>query len=885
MTQNKIMALYNNLLFSIEREYCSRPHPGLIIAGLIFKEPYLRCNQCDLIVLAVLYLLIKCAYTTESTHGKFTIGYVLDVPSIGEISFTLSESITFRYKGEDLPVYALIDKLTREKADEYDDAKIKQLYIRIYLTETKTSELPKFHFTFDEMVNKLHEMINYKRDVDPIEVRTPVVHSNRKSRYPKSLTSLKPSSKELLPFIVADTETVLVNDVHVPYAVGFMEVKPCDALSSKMVETYYSTDYPDYIYKTIEERCDKMLFDFLERLAVVVRKNPSMKTVYFHNLSRFDGILLLKYFVNNSEKYTVKPLIRNNLIYEITVYRGKKLLYHLKDSLRMLPNSLDSLARHLCPQLGSKGIIQHNEIRVSNLLHNREKILDYMKQDIVLLGGVMLKAQDIYWRAFKVDIVTKLTLSSLALSIFRTHYYNQKNWNIHIPSKNEDTFIRRGYYGGHADAYIPKGYNLHYYDVNSLYPFIMKTYPMPGGKPVWHGHLEGQDLNNLFGFIEAYVECPPHITRPFLPYKDKKKGTLLFATGEFVGVYYSEELKYARDLGYKIIPLSGYLFENNNSSPFGSFVTDIFNRRQEAKRDGNDAMSYIYKILMNSLYGRFGISPKYTTTEICDFEQYNHLVNKPGFMRGEKINEYKYIATYWCDDTEDPTGWRPPRISAVQLAAAITACARIYMYKYISREDCYYTDTDSVVLGSALPEEEISSTELGKFKLESLVSKGVFLAPKSYKLEIPDGYITKQKGATKDLVTPEWFDSQYADPSRKIQRPVESNFRIDKEKLTIFKKESLFYLGVSTNKREFIFDDNNNWVGTAPIVVKDISDYNKKRLLEYKIKCLQDDDVKHREHLAVKDRVIANLKSHLARKLKNVKNQSDKTQQPKKKPG
>ncbi|PRQ23031.1 putative ATP synthase, F0 complex, subunit A [Rosa chinensis] len=398
------MALYNNLLFSIEREYCSRPHPGLIIAGLIFKEPYLRCNQCDLIVLAVLYLLIKCAYTTESTHGKFTIGYVLDVPSIGEISFTLSESITFRYKGEDLPVYALIDKLTREKADEYDDAKIKQLYIRIYLTETKTSELPKFHFTFDEMVNKLHEMINYKRDVDPIEVRTPVVHSNRKSRYPKSLTSLKPSSKELLPFIVADTETVLVNDVHVPYAVGFMEVKPCDALSSKMVETYYSTDYPDYIYKTIEERCDKMLFDFLERLAVVVRKNPSMKTVYFHNLSRFDGILLLKYFVNNSEKYTVKPLIRNNLIYEITVYRGKKLLYHLKDSLRMLPNSLDSLARHLCPQLGSKGIIQHNEIRVSNLLHNRDKILDYMKQDIVLLGGVMLKAQDIYWRAFKVDI-------------------------------------------------------------------------------------------------------------------------------------------------------------------------------------------------------------------------------------------------------------------------------------------------------------------------------------------------------------------------------------------------------------------------------------------------------------------------------------------------
>ncbi len=37
--------------------------------------------------------------------------------------------------------------------------------------------------------------------------------------------------------------------------------------------------------------------------------------------------------------------------------------------------------------------------------------------------------------------------------------------------------------------------------------------------------------------------------------------------------------------------------------------------------------------------------------------------------------------------------WKPPKNSAVQLAAAITVSASIYMYKYISREDCYYTLT------------------------------------------------------------------------------------------------------------------------------------------------------------------------------------------------
>ena len=83
---------------------------------------------------------------------------------------------------------------------------------------------------------------------------------------------------------------------------------------------------------------------------------------------------------------------------------------------------------------------------------------------------------------------------------------------------------------------------------------------MPGGRPVWHAHLVGQELDILFGFIEAYIECPHTIKSPFLPYRDKND-TLLFPTGELIGVYYSEEFKYAKSIGYTVIPLSGYLFE------------------------------------------------------------------------------------------------------------------------------------------------------------------------------------------------------------------------------------------------------------------------------------------------------------------------------------
>ncbi|MCI47219.1 hypothetical protein A2U01_0068460, partial [Trifolium medium] len=35
------------------------------------------------------------------------------------------------------------------------------------------------------------------------------------------------------PFIVADTETVIIDSVHVPYAIGFLVVKPGDDLLSE----------------------------------------------------------------------------------------------------------------------------------------------------------------------------------------------------------------------------------------------------------------------------------------------------------------------------------------------------------------------------------------------------------------------------------------------------------------------------------------------------------------------------------------------------------------------------------------------------------------------------------------------------------------------------
>lgn len=305
--------------------------------------------------------------------------------------------------------------------------------------------------------------------------------------------------------------------------------------------------------------------------------------------------------------------------------------------------------------------------------------------------------------------------------------------------------------------YIPYGEGLYIYDVNSLYPSVMESNDMPGGEPVWHSDLSektsGMKLHEMFGFIKALVVCPDDMQRPFLPYRGEEK-TLFFPTGTFDGVYFSEELKYAVTLGYRVYPLSGYLF-TRMESPFKGFVSDIYQKRLEAKKKGENAKAFILKTSMNSLFGRFGISPESTISKIVsEDEAIKASMTMPGFINYEILGNQKCTISYKSKPTLDGE-WKPPSNSAVHISAAITAYARIQMYPYISRVDCYYTDTDSIIIKSPLPEEDVSPTEIGKFKLEKFVQKGIFLAPKAYYVypSASEAEIIKHKGSGKVSVT------------------------------------------------------------------------------------------------------------------------------------
>ncbi|KAK4363265.1 hypothetical protein RND71_018506 [Anisodus tanguticus] len=150
------------------------------------------------------------------------------------------------------------------------------------------------------------------------------------------------------------------------------------------METYFSKDY--ITINSFDERSSKVVEDFLSSIEHIAKGFRPALTIYFHNLGRFDGVFLLKNLTSNW-KGEVRPIMRNNRIYQISVKSGKRVLFHFRDSLNMLKGMLDSLSKTLCPELGHKGFVDHKKVTLQNLESTRGELLDYLRKDVLLLGA------------------------------------------------------------------------------------------------------------------------------------------------------------------------------------------------------------------------------------------------------------------------------------------------------------------------------------------------------------------------------------------------------------------------------------------------------------------------------------------------------------------
>ncbi|XP_042426081.1 DNA polymerase-like [Zingiber officinale] len=595
-----------------------------------FRDPYPLAVNGGLLVLSFFQLLELYVYHLTSSCIKFNMVTRL--------------------------VYDSIVKQVSCYGERHESAAVKCAIMRIYYKSSGESvqEICPIQKDSTELISNIMGVMATP-SVENLNLPRVESLKRKKSRKSKILTSIKRPSSQLepRPFMVADIETVLLNDVHVPYAIGYLAVYPSLDLSSVAPSSIHIADSFNS-FSSLEEESQVILSRFIYDLEIAGRRDPRLRTVYFHNFARFDGLFLLKHLASFHKDFKIKQLIREHRLYELKIYLGERHLSRFRDSCTLLPRSLAELAHTFCPELGFKGSINHEAVNISNLLSLREEYVRYLRQDVLLLGGVMRKAQETYFFKYHIDVENVMTMSALSLCIFRTHYYEPDLFPICTLTKNQDSFIRRGFYGGHSDVYIPYGENLLYYDMNSLYPHVMKKYSLPCGEPFWRNNLTKVDLGTLFGFVEASVVCPKELRRPFLPYKSSD--TLIFGTGHFVGGL--------------------FFFEKRSGSPFASIISSLYELRKEAKKAGFEAMSFILKLCMNSLFGRFGMDPEGQVSEICSFSRYEELLVQSGFRSTDKLDDDVYLVNYRRNIRHlSAEEWRPPRNLAIQISAAISAYA------------------------------------------------------------------------------------------------------------------------------------------------------------------------------------------------------------------
>jgi hypothetical protein len=161
----------------------------------------------------------------------------------------------------------------------------------------------------------------------------------------------------------------------------------------------------------------------------------------------------------------------------------------------------------------------------------------------------------------------------------------------------------------------------------------------------------------------------------------------------------------------------------------------------------------------------------------------------------------------------------------IAIASAITAYARIKMsyFKNNPNFKLFYSDTDNIVINKPLPPLMVADG-LGLMKLEHVIEKAVFLAPKVYGLMEENGHeIIKAKGLTKNTIN----TIKLSDLEKLLIKDSSRVFTQEKGYKSLFKSNisvfnTIYTLKATSNKRHLIYK-NGIFDSTRPYNYDEIS--------------------------------------------------------------
>ena len=288
-------------------------------------------------------------------------------------------------------------------------------------------------------------------------------------------------------------------------------------------------------------------------------------------------------------------------------------------------------------------------------------------------------------RYINLSLKIKSTLPSMAMQYWQT--FNRSD----LPRLRCDLRekFRMGYYGGRVEVFQFKEIKgpVYHYDVNSLYPFVMRNNEYPD--ITFRERETTKPDFSKFGMAHIDMEIPFHDI-PALPYRSEKE--IMFPYGKVSGAYCYPEIRQALMDGAKIQRVNWAIEYDRSVEPFTSYVDTCYANRLQSK---NDLDRTFWKLMTNSLYGKFASNDRLLTIS--------------------KDREFIVKSA--------------SRFSNVIWSAYVTTYARLVLLKYLRKVSCvFYCDTDSVFT----PDQLETSTDLGAMKLEGVYSRSEFFGNKVY---------------------------------------------------------------------------------------------------------------------------------------------------------
>jgi len=310
------------------------------------------------------------------------------------------------------------------------------------------------------------------------------------------------------------------------------------------------------------------------------------------------------------------------------------------------------------------------------------------------------------------------TLPSVAYSCY-THSFLPRNIAVHT-EKDILELERKAYYGGRCECFFigkKKDITLYKLDVNSMYPYVMKHNDFPVKL-----YKAGNDisLKNFARIKDCYCYVAEVMVKTKKPvYAYRQKGKVIFPTGEFKTYLTTPSLLYALSQGHlvRISKLIAY----QKANLFKTYVDYFYNKRQDFTKEGNTAFSYICKILLNSLYGKFG---QKSSTMLWEKKNDNGKDFRTIIWQVQEQRFYVHQSFFGLEQMviqKECEGLN----SMPAIAAHVTDYARLYLWELIEKagyKNCLYIDTDSLIIndqGYKRLDRFIHPNEIGMLKVEA----------------------------------------------------------------------------------------------------------------------------------------------------------------------